>query len=461
MAEVGDTGLGDGGELLDLARRIAGWAGPGEQVEAYVTRGDSTNVRVYDADVESFSAAMSEGVAIRVIASGRQGFAFAGSLDGGVVAEAFAEARDNAGFGTEDPCAGVASPDGVAAAPLHLFDYEMASVSADDKIALALDLERRIREGDPRIKSVPQAGYGDSVAEGAVATSTGIESVSRRTRCSVSAYALSGDDTQTETGWAAGVAQSIAQLDVDRVVAQTVERATRMLGATKPGTASLPVVLSPEVAAEFLAVVSMTLSGEAVVKGRSLFADRVGEPVAAAMVSLVEDPTDAAAYGASTYDSEGLACRPVPLVTGGRLDGFLYNTYAARLAGNGASSTASAVRAMGIKGPPGVGARALRVLPGPMTEDEVIAAAGDGVYVQAVSGLHSGVNPVSGDFSVGASGLMIRGGTLAEPVREFTIASTIQRMLLGVVAIGDTLEHVPSAAAGVALAIDGMQISGT
>ncbi|MBA3655122.1 MAG: hypothetical protein H0W70_13135 [Actinobacteria bacterium] len=124
------------------------------------------------------------------------------------------------------------------------------------------------------------------------------------------------------------------------------------------------------------------------------------------------------------------------------------------------TSTASAVRA-GFKGGPGVGCRALAVTPGPMSTDEILAAVGAGVFVQSVSGLHSGVNPVSGDFSVGADGLMIRDGQLAEPVREMTVASTIQRMLLDTIAVGDTLEWLPGAAAGVTLAIDGMSISGS
>ena len=95
-----------------------------------------------------------------------------------------------------------------------------------------------------------------------------------------------------------------------------------------------------------------------------------------------------------------------------------------------------------------------------MSADEILALVGDGLYVQSVTGMHSGVNPVSGDFSVGAEGLMIRGGSLAEPVREVTVASTLQRMLQSVVAIGDDLRWLPGVAAGQTLAIADMQLSG-
>ncbi|MDQ1379220.1 MAG: PmbA protein, partial [Acidimicrobiaceae bacterium] len=96
-------------DLVDIATRVAGWARPGEEVEAYVARGKSTEVKVFEGGVESLSVAESAGVGIRVIAGSRQGFAYAGSLDPDVVAETLAEARDNAGFATVDEHLGLAS----------------------------------------------------------------------------------------------------------------------------------------------------------------------------------------------------------------------------------------------------------------------------------------------------------------------------------------------------------------
>jgi len=445
-------------DLLELATQVAGWAADGEEVEAYVARSSDTTVRVYDADVEAFSAADAEGVGIRMVIGGRQGFAYAGSLDPEVVADAFAEARDNAGFGTVDEHAGVARPDGVTPAAMSIYDADLAGVSADDKIALALDLERRVKAGDSRIRTVPQTGYGDHIVEAAIATSTGVTTSWRRSRCSVSTYALAGEGEDTQTGGGYSVGQGWDDLDVDQAATDAIARATRMLGAAKPASARLPVVFEEQIAAQVLSIIGSTLSGDAVLKGRSLFADRVGETVAAASVTLVDDPTDTRAFGAGPSDAEGLASRRNTLIEDGVLLGFLYDSYSSRRAG--VASTGSAVRG-GFKGTPGVGCRALSVTPGSLATDDVFASVGTGLFVQNVSGLHSGVNPVSGDFSVGAEGLMIRDGQLAEPVREFTIASTIQRMLQEIVVIGDTLEFRMAAAAGVILAIESMSISGS
>jgi PmbA protein len=446
-----------GTDLLDLATRVAGWARDGEQVEAFVARGRETEVQVYSGEVESLSSAESAGIGIRVVKGPRQGFAYAGSLEPDVVEEAIDEARDNAAFATDDEFVGLAEPDGVAPAELDLWREDLASFPTAQKVSLAIDLERAVRAGDPRIRQVQVSQWGDAAVESAVATSTGIRASSRRTACYLSAYAVAGEGSDTQTGGGYSVGRSPADLDLGKAAADAVERATRLLGAVKPKSEHLTVVFEPRITATLLAILAGTLDGESVLKGTSLFANRLAEEVSVPTFTLVDDPTDSDAYGATPYDAEGLATRRNVLIEAGVLRRFLYNTYAARRAGT--SSTASAVRG-GFKSAPGTGARALTIVPGDLSPEQVLAQVGEGLMVQSVSGVHSGVNSVSGDFSVGAEGVLIRGGALGGPVREFTIASTLQRMLSGVVAIGNDLEWLPSSASGVTLAVSDISMSG-
>src|SRR2546423_4649750 len=130
-------------DLLELAQRVAGWARDGEQVEAYAARSHDTKVKGFEGDVESLSSAAAEGVGIRIVTGGRQGFAWAGSLDSDVVEETLAEARDNASFASPDEFVGLAVPDGVAPADLDLWREELAAFPADRKVEMALELERR------------------------------------------------------------------------------------------------------------------------------------------------------------------------------------------------------------------------------------------------------------------------------------------------------------------------------
>jgi PmbA protein len=448
---------------LELAASVVAQAQPGEGIEAYVTRGTETEVRAYEGEVESLTSADSSGVGIRVLLDGangdgsRVGFAWAGSLNPAVIEAALRDARDNAHYATPDPDVALAVPDGTVASELDLWDEGVIATPIEEKIALAIELERATRGSDPRVRQVSSADYSDGRVEVALASTTGIASTSRRTTAFLSVDAIAGEGADSQTGTGFSVGRSPAALNPDEAMDDAVLRATRLLGAQKARSGRCTVVFDPRVVSSLLSVVASALSGEAVVKGRSFFAGRIGESVANAAVTLTDDPTDSRAFSASTYDGEGLACRRNVLISDGALRMFVYDTVSARRAQT--RSTGSAVRG-GFSGTPSAGCRALVLTPGELSAEAVLELVGDGLYVQSVTGLHSGVNPVSGDFSVGAEGLMIRSGALAEPVREVTVASSLQRMLQSVVAIGADLRWLPGVAAGQTLAIADMALSG-
>jgi PmbA protein len=443
-------------DLLALACDVVSGAQPGEELEVYVARSRSTHVKAYDGAVESLSSAQSMGVGIRVIVDGRQGFAYAGTLDDDVIATTLADARDNVRYSEHDEFVALARPDGVAPVAQELWMDEVVEFPNERKIDLAIELERKVRSGDARIFGIRSASFADSAGESAVATSTGIASHGRATFCSLSVTALARQDGESTVGNGFDLARRPAELDLARAADDAVLRATRLLGAKKPASQRVTVVLEPRLAATIMGIVGGTLGGDAVSKRRSPFADRSGEAIASPLFSIVEDPTDGRSFSADTHDGEGLACRPTALITDGVLQGFLHNTYTARRMG--ARSTASAVR--GVRSTPGVGAIALQLAPGSQTADALLAAVDLGIFVQSFSGLHSGVNAVSGDFSVGVEGLMIRNGALAEPVREATLGSTIQRLLTDIVAVGSDLEWLPGGYGAATLVIDGVTLSG-
>jgi PmbA protein len=443
-------------ELLDLAAKVAGAAGAGEQVEAFVGRSTTTSVKAHGGAVESLTQATSAGIGVRVIEEGRQGFAWAGSLDDDVVAEVLAEARDNVAYAQAEPWVGLADPDGVEPPAIDLWHDGLAEQPIERKVDLVLELERAVRARDRRVSGVRTAQWADGAGEGAVATSTGISVAGRSTFCHLSVLALATDGAETKTGYGVSVGREPDDVDLDEAAEDAVDRAIRLLGAVQPGSSSVTLVLEPRMAATLLGVVAGTLNGESVLKRRSPFADRVGAPIASPLITLVDDPTDPLSLGADSHDGEGLATRRVPLIVDGVLDGFLHNTMTGRRAG--VPSTASAVR--GYRSTPGVGAQALALATGTGSLDDLVAAVDHGVLVQSMTGLHSGVNPVSGDFSVGVEGLMVRGGQRAEPIREATIASTLQRLLLDVSAVGGEREWTPGGTGAAALVIPGVMLSG-
>ena len=465
--------------LLSLVRKIAGEAMPGEQVEAYAARSKGTEIKVFGGEVESLAAENVEGVGVRIVVDGRQGFAWAGTLDPDVVTETLAEARDNAGFGSIDEYLGLPGPDeaadpGADRAPLDLWRDALLATPADDKVTMAIELERAVMAADSRIRGIRNVTYGDGATEMALANSLGVEATSRRSVCSISALTLAGEGVGTRTGYGFSVGREPSELDVEEAARMAAERAVRLLGATQPKSRKLAVVFDPLVAASVLGVISGALNGESVLKGRSMFAapggsrrrdqgdtpcppGRLGEMVAGSHISIIDDPTNPEAFGAAGYDSEGIPTRQTRLIENGKLARFLHNVHTGRRSGLG--TTGSAVRA-GYTSTPGVGARALHFEPGSAPPEELLRRAEGGLYVQAISGLHSGASPVTGDFSVGADGLIIRDGALAEPVREVTVASTLQRMLSDL-EVGNDIQWLAGGAAAITILVPEMSMSGS
>jgi PmbA protein len=444
-------------ELLDLASRVASAAVDGEQVEVFVGRGAGTRVRVHGGAVEELTTAESFGIGIRVVRDQRVGFASAGSLDEGVVAEVLADARDNATFAEPDEWAGVAEPDGVEAVDIDLWRDTFADTTTAAKVDLAVALERAVLAADPRITGVRTSAYGDSAGEAAVATSTGIAQWSRATSASISVLAMAADGGLTQTGSGLSVGRDPAELDIDEAASDGVRRAVALLGARPISSRRLSLVLEPRMAATVLGLIAGTLTGSPVVKGRSPFADRVGHEVASPLLTLVDDPTDHRSLGADSHDGEGLATRRNVLIERGVLQGFLLDSYTGRRLGTG--STGSAVRSS--RSTPSPGVQAMAVAPGEGDLDRFVAAHEGALVVRSLLGLHSGVNTVSGDFSVGAEGLLVQGGEAAVPVREVTVASTLQRLLLDIVAVGADVEWLPSGSGVPSLVIGDVALSGT
>ena len=356
------SSAGAGTDLMALATSVVDQAKPGEGLEVYVTRGTDTEVRAYEGEVESLTSADSSGVGIRVLLDGdgpdaepvgsRVGFAWAGSLDPDVIGATLADARDNARFATPDPDVVLAEPDGVAPIELDLWDDGVASTPMEKKVELAVQLERATRAADPRVRQVSSADYSDSRSEVALASTTGISSYRRRTTSFLSVDAIAGEGSDTQTGSGFSVGRGPGELVPDEAMVDAVLRATRMLGSQKAQSARCTVVFDPRVSSTLIAVVASALSGEAVVKGRSFFAGRIGEAVADAAVTLVDDPTDTRAFGAASHDGEGLACRRNVLISDGVLRMFVYDTVSARRART--RSTGSAVRG-GFAGTPSAG----------------------------------------------------------------------------------------------------------
>ncbi|MDY6843193.1 MAG: metallopeptidase TldD-related protein, partial [Thermodesulfobacteriota bacterium] len=209
-----------------------------------------------------------------------------------------------------------------------------------------------------------------------------------------------------------------------------------MLGARKSGNMKCPVVLDNLVASEFLMILGSLFLSENVAKGKSLFAEKIGQEVASPLLSIIDDGVYEKGVRASPFDGEGTVRRKNVLVSSGILKGYLYD----RLWGMklGEKSTGNAHRST-IKSPPKVGITNLMIEPGMVSPDEIIKSIDRGIILKDVMGIHT-ANPISGDFSVGAAGLLVEKGEVQYPVSGFALSGNIIDLYKGVRAVGNDLK---------------------
>lgn len=429
-------------DLAELCGAAVEAAEGSEAVEAYAEESRHTEASALRGEIEGLTFADSRGVGVRLVDGGRLGYAYAADPTLDEVRDTVRRARENAALGEPDEF-NVLPAFAPAAAIPALYREDQAAVPTDRKVALALDLERRAVSIDPRVTKIDAAQIGDAVSRVAVASTTGVQAEYARTDAWCVAVALAVEGDETQTGFSFAIARGIDELGWEAIAGEAVERSVRMLGAIKPTTAKVPVVLDQFAAMSFLGVLAAALSAEAVLKGRSLFATMVGQRIGSELFTLVDDGTITTGPAASPFDDEGVPTGRTELFTAGTLNGFLHNTYTAGRMGAGTVSTGNAKRG-GYKTTPGVGTSNFYLDAGELSFDDLLAHAEGGVLIQDVSGVHSGANPISGEFSVGATGLRIAGGALGEPLREMTVASTLPQMLSGITGVGDDLRFFSS-----------------
>jgi PmbA protein len=406
--------------------------------EAWAEEAVSRRVLVYGGEVESLSDAGGRGVGVRAFVDGRSGYAYGTDLSETGLVEVAGSARGAAEAADPDEHSGL--PEECGATPVDgLSSPGLRDWSTERKVELALAVERAARER-PGVTQVENAVYSDAEGRVALANSRDFTGGYEATQAWAYASAFAGEGADLMTGLGVGLGRDPGELDPEAIGAEAAERALALVGARQPESRRCPVVLDAFVAASFIGFIGSMLSAEAVQRGRSLFADREGDEIADAVLALADDATDPGGPSSAPFDGEGSPSRRTALIEGGRLLTFLFDVRTARRAER--ATTANATRGS-YRTPPSVGTTNLVLEAGDRELDGLFAEAGEGLYVTDVAGLHSGVNPVSGTFSVGASGRLIEDGEPAGPVRELTIASDLVSMLKAVRAVGSEGRWVP------------------
>jgi PmbA protein len=310
-----------------------------------------------------------------------------------------------------------------------------ASLTPDDKIALAREAEAAALQTDPRITNSEGGDFSNGSREILYANTLGFLGRYNTTSYSLSAVPVASQDGKMQRDYWYSSHRKLACLESAAVIGKkAAERTLRRLGARRAKTQEAPVIFDPDMAASILRHLAAAISGSALYRKTSFLLDKIGETIAAPGVWIEDDARIPSALGSKPFDGEGLATRRTPIVEDGVLKSYLLDTYSARKLG--LHSTGSAARSFADA--PAASPTNFFLKAGTMPPEEIIRSVHSGLYVTELSGF--GVNPVTGDYSRGAVGLWIENGELAYPVEEITIAGNLLDMLKNIEVIGNDLE---------------------
>ncbi len=416
--------------LAGAALRLAK-AGGASDAEVYQRATRTLSADARRASMEAIESSLTFGYCLRVIKDGRAGFSYSNNPSD--MESVVNDALVSAGYTEPDEHLNIIDPEPPVTG-LATYDPDVEAMTSEHALELACRTEAACMGADPRMTKIRKASASFSSSETRIANSRGLTVSYRATAASASIMAVAEEAGEGQVGWEYALSRRLSEVDFGAVGRDAAKRALELLGARRMTACKAPVLLDRSVAVDFLGVFASMLSSEAVQKGKSLLKGRLGQRVASRSINIVDDALLASSPGLRPFDDEGAPARATVLVREGVLEGYMYNAHTA--AKEGRRTTGNAVRG-GYMSPPSVGPLSLYIEPSSAASD-LFGEMGTGLYVTDVMGMHT-ADAISGDFSVGASGLWIEGGRAAYPVKEAVISGNMLGFFSGALALGDDL----------------------
>ncbi len=418
----------------EIVRRALG--GGASEAEVFFLREVSRNIHYRDRRQDRLDISENLGFALRVASAGRQGFAYLSSSSPEAMAPAVEEALASARWGDE-PAVPFAAP--AASFPaLDGVDDESFFKAGEERAREYLEAQIEAAYGvSPLVRRMKRVSYSESWYRSGLVTSRGFRGVKGGTFFSLGGSVLAEGEGEQEAAheWAFG--RRFRDLAVQQPLTQAARQAVSLLGAKPISTGRYTVVLPPAVAVDLLGVFAQALSGEMVAKGKSPLADRVGRPVGSPRFTLIDDGLRPGGYASEPFDDEGAPRRRHSLVDGGILQGFLCHRKSAALLAR--ESTGNGSRG-DYKSLPAVRPANLHLYGGGhgLPADRLLEGISRGILLLDVMGAHT-LDPVSGNLSLGAAGLIIEGGKPGRPFRGVTVSGNLHELFHRLEGTGDDL----------------------
>ncbi len=333
--------------------------------------------------------------------------------------------------------------------------FDFSKVSTFDKINLLIDLEKQSKDADSRIVAVPYCAYTETESAMHIINSKGLDISKKIKYCMIMLQIMAKEDDDVKTGFDIAIKEKYDELDKELIVKTTVEKAISMLNAKPVESGVYPVILNNETMADMLEVYQSIFSAETAIKKVTPLLNKENEQIISSLITIVDDPLCKDSIVKEPFDDEGVACFKKNIVEDGKFVTFMHNLKTAKYFKT--ISTGNGFKAGSNIGISGVN---LYIKPGNSTLEGLINGVDKGLLITGLDGLHAGVNPVSGDFSLKASGFYIEDGVIKRPVTLIVLAGNFLKMMNDVEKIGSDLKFGYGGVGAPSVLFKGLAISG-
>src|SRR5438270_3510191 len=433
--------------------------------EAVIYEGDEFSALVHLGQVETLKESGSRAVGLRVFIGQHTASTSSSDFSDEGIQRLVDGAITLAKITNEDPFAGLpeAHEFGQLDGDLHLYVDDVNAMPPAERIEIARRTEAAAMAYDTRIQNSRGGDFDTATSHKIMMNSRGFLGEYKRSYCGFSVAPIAQDENggMQRNYWFSN-ARTVKKLEDPEEIGRIAARRTlQRLGARRVSTQKAPIVFSAEMAQSIIGNIFDAANGDAIYRHASFFSGKLGEQVAGENITVIDDGTivfgengdPVGGFGTRPFDGEGLPTRRTVLVERGILKNYVMNTYTARKLKMRSTGNAS----RGLAGNPGIGAGNFYLEPGTLTPEQIVGDVKNGLFVTETMG--HGVNLVTGDYSVGASGMWIEDGELAYPVEEITIAGNLKDMYKNIAAIGNDLIF-RGASAAPTIRIEGMTIAG-
>jgi len=426
----------------DIARNIIDLAmdeGAG-QVSVSLANSTSFQVDVREKKIESLQESGSSGIHLTVSKNKRRSTVSSNDLRIETLSPLIRNTLKALPYMGEDKFYSLPDPklQGRAHGNLESLDGDFSKISSEEKVSFPFDLEKLSTNFDKRLRT-EQSFYSDSISYMVHGDSNGFLDGEIKTLFSLG-ISMIADDTESNSnnipdssnigrkqtdGWYSAARLHKSLTPSKEIVDKACYRTLRKLGGKKPLSQEVPIVFSTEMAQSFLSKIASALMGENIFRKQSFLLNKMNKNIATSKINLIDNPLIPGKLGSRHFDSEGVKAKPLVLIENGILKNYMLSTYSANKLGMTSTGHSGGISNLILK-------------PGNYTEEELIASVKNGLYLTYMSG--QGANILTGDFSRGGQGIWIRDGKLAEPVNEFTVASTFTEMLKNLKMVGNNVD---------------------